>query len=79
MGRSPASDPTPILLNTLDPANLYGSGAPFDVALLEGGTARLPRSASNFIVNVAGRPVLICEIFGKRLTGLSSASDWPRG
>ncbi len=75
LGRAPGDDADPALLNTLDPANLYGSGAPFDVPLLEGGTARLTRSASNFVVNVAGRPVLIGEGFGKKLTGLASASE----
>jgi ATP-dependent Lhr-like helicase len=74
-----AADPTaraePVLLGTLDPANLYGSGAPLDISLLEGGTARLTRSASNFLVLLAGRPVLILEAYGKRLTGLASASE----
>jgi ATP-dependent Lhr-like helicase len=65
----------PLLLSTLDPANLYGSGAPLDIPLLEGGTARLVRSASNFIVLLAGRPVLIIEASGRRLTGLASASE----
>jgi ATP-dependent Lhr-like helicase len=65
----------PILLCSLDPANLYGSGAPFDVPLLEGGTARLIRSAANYVVFNAGRPVLIVEAYGKRLTGLGSASE----
>lgn len=65
----------PTWLPTLDPANLYGSGAPLDVPLLEGGTARLPRSASNALVIIAGRPVLIVEGYGKRLTGLASASE----
>ncbi len=69
------SDRTPLLINALDPANLFGSGAPFDVPLLEGGTARLPRSAGNFVVMVGGRPVLICENYGKKLTGLASASE----
>jgi ATP-dependent helicase Lhr and Lhr-like helicase len=68
-------DPKPVLLATLDPANVYGSGAPLDIPLLEGGTARLNRSASNFIVLIAGRPVLIIEAAGKRLTGLASASE----
>jgi ATP-dependent Lhr-like helicase len=63
------------LLSTLDPANLYGSGAPLDIALLEGGTARLPRSSSSWIVQSAGRPVLIVEGHGRRLTGLDSASE----
>ncbi len=70
-GPSPAP---PVLLPSLDPANLYGSGAPLDVALLEGGTARLTRSPSNFVVLIAGRPVLIIEGHGRRLTGLNSAS-----
>ena len=65
----------PILISTLDPSNLYGSGAPLDINLLEGGTARLPRSAANYLVLCAGRPVLIIEGYGKRLTGLSSASE----
>src|SRR5262249_23799818 len=67
--------PCPILLSTLDPANLYGSGAPLDIDLLEGGTARLPRAPGNFLVLAAGRPVLIIEAFGRRLTGLASASE----
>jgi ATP-dependent Lhr-like helicase len=64
-----------LLLSTLDPANLYGSGAPFDVGLLEGGTARLVRMRANSLVLCGGRPVLIIEGHGKRLTGLASASE----
>ena len=62
-----------VLLCTIDPANLYGAGAPLDIELLEGGVARLPRSPGNFLVLRAGRPVLIIESAGKRLTGLSWA------
>jgi ATP-dependent Lhr-like helicase len=65
----------PILISTLDPANVYGSGAPFDIALLEGGTARLTRSSSNALVLFGGRPVLIVEANGRRLTGLASATE----
>ncbi len=65
----------PVLISTLDPANVYGSGAPFDIDLLQGGTARLPRNATNFLVLSVGRPTLIIEGHGKRLTGLASASD----
>ena len=43
--------------------------------MLEGGIARLPRSPGNFLVLRAGRPVLIIESRGKRLTGLSWASQ----
>jgi ATP-dependent Lhr-like helicase len=73
-GRIPGHDPA-LMLSTVDPANLYGSGAPLDIPLLEGGTARLIRSVSNLLVLIAGRPVLIIEGNGKRLTGLASASE----
>jgi ATP-dependent Lhr-like helicase len=65
----------PTLISTIDPANVYGAGAALDVALLEGGTARLPRTSANFLVLIGGRPVLIIEGVGKRLTGLASASE----
>ncbi|WP_422926865.1 DEAD/DEAH box helicase [Singulisphaera sp. PoT] len=70
-----SSDAPMWLVSTLDPANLYGAGAVLDIELLEGGTARLPRSSSNFLVIFSGRPILIIEAFGKRLTGLGSASE----
>ncbi len=53
----------------------YGAGAPLDVPLLEGGTARLARNPSNSLVLLAGRPILIVEANGRRLTGLASASE----
>jgi ATP-dependent Lhr-like helicase len=59
---------------TVDPANLFGSGAPFDVELLDGGAARLPRLPGNSLVLRCGRPVLIIEAYGKRLTGLPWAT-----
>ena len=62
-----------VVVCTIDPANLYGAGAPFDINLLEGGVARLPRQPGHFLVIRAGAPVLIVESFGKRLTGLASA------
>ena len=64
-----------VLISSLDPANLYGSGAPLDIPLLEGGTARLPRNGNNHLVLISGRPILIIEGGGKRLTGLASASE----
>jgi ATP-dependent Lhr-like helicase len=63
-----------VLLHSLDPANLYGSGAPFDVPLLDGGTRPLVRRAGNALVLRAGRPVLLIEQQGRRLTALASAS-----
>jgi ATP-dependent Lhr-like helicase len=64
----------PVLLHSMDPANLYGSGAPFDIPLLDGGTRPLLRRPGNWLVLRAGRPVLLIEQHGKRLTGLASAS-----
>src|SRR5205823_14115239 len=45
-----------VLLSSLDPANLYGSGAPFDIPLLDGGTRPLLRRPGNWLVLGAGRP-----------------------
>ncbi len=64
----------PVLLHSMDPANLYGSGAPFDIPLLDGGTRPLLRRPGNWLVLRAGRPVLLIEQHGKRLTALASAS-----
>jgi ATP-dependent Lhr-like helicase len=71
---STASAPV-ILLHSLDPANLYGAGAPFDIPLLHGGTRPFVRRAGNWLVLKAGRPVLLIEQQGKRLTALPSASQ----
>ena len=60
-----------ILLHSMDPANLYGSGAPFDIALLDGGTRPLLRRAGNWLVLRAGRPLLLVEQQGKKLTALA--------
>jgi ATP-dependent Lhr-like helicase len=63
-----------VLLHSMDPANLYGSGAPFDIALLDGGTRSFQRRSGNWLVVRAGRPVLLIEQQGKRLTALPSSS-----
>ena len=65
-----AATAPPVLISTLDPANLYGSGAPLDIELLEGGTARLPRSPANFLVLIA-RPA------GPDRRGVRQAADRP--
>jgi ATP-dependent Lhr-like helicase len=71
----PSSAAAPVLLlHSLDPANLYGSGAPFDVPLLDGGTQSFTRRAGNWLMIRAGRPTLLVEQQGKRLTALASAS-----
>src|SRR5581483_2067548 len=63
-----------VLLHSQDPANLYGSGAPFDIPLLDGGTRPLLRRPGNWLVLRAGRPVLLAEQQGRKLTALASAS-----
>jgi ATP-dependent Lhr-like helicase len=63
-----------VLLHSMDPANLYGSGAPFDIPLLDGGTRPLLRRPGNWLIVRAGRPLLLIEQHGKRLSALASAS-----
>ncbi|MCI0379240.1 MAG: DEAD/DEAH box helicase, partial [Gemmataceae bacterium] len=63
----------PVLVHSLDPANLYGSGAPLDILLLEGGTRPFQRRLGNWLVLDAGQPALLIEQHGKRLTALPSA------
>lgn len=64
--------PPLLLLHSLDPANLYGSGAPFDVALVAGAARPFHRRAGNWLVLRAGKPILLIEQQGKRLTALPS-------
>jgi ATP-dependent helicase Lhr and Lhr-like helicase len=63
-----------LLLHSLDPANLFGSSAPFDIPLLDGGTRSFARRAGNWLVVRAGQPILLIEGQGKRITTLASAS-----
>jgi ATP-dependent Lhr-like helicase len=71
----PADTASPaVLLHSLDPANLYGSAAAFDIPLLDGGARPFLRRAGNWLVIRAGRPVLLIEQQGRRLTALASAS-----
>lgn len=64
----------PVLLSSLDPVNLFGAGAPLDIPLLEGGTRPFARRPSNWLVLGSGRPVLLIEQQGKKITALPSAS-----
>jgi ATP-dependent Lhr-like helicase len=63
-----------ILVHSLDPANLYGSGAPFDIPLLDGGTRPLLRRSGQWLILRGGRPILIIEKQGRSLTALASSS-----
>ncbi|MGF1579145.1 MAG: DEAD/DEAH box helicase [Gemmataceae bacterium] len=71
---APSTHGPAVLMQSLDPANVYGSGAPFDIPLLDGGTRSLLRRPGNWLVMIAGRPVLLVEQQGKKLTALPSAS-----
>jgi ATP-dependent Lhr-like helicase len=73
-GRPSTATAPVFLVNSMDPANLYGAGAPFDVALLEGGSEHFLRRSGNWLAVKAGRPVMIVEQHGKRLTALPSGS-----
>jgi ATP-dependent helicase Lhr and Lhr-like helicase len=73
--QTPSTAAAPVvLLHSLDPANLYGAGAPFDIPLLDGGTRSFSRRSGNWLVLRAGKPILLVEGQGKRLTALASAS-----
>jgi ATP-dependent Lhr-like helicase len=63
-----SSEPA-VLLHSLDPANLYGSGAPF-----EGCRPVAQRRAGNWLVLRAGWPVLWIEGHGRRLSTSPHAS-----
>jgi ATP-dependent Lhr-like helicase len=63
-----------ILLPSLDPANLYGSGAPFDVPMLGDADRSFLRRAGHWLVIHAGRPVLLIEQQGRRLTAPAGAA-----
>jgi ATP-dependent helicase Lhr and Lhr-like helicase len=53
---------------------LIHSGVAFDVGLLDGGTRPLLRRPGNWLVLRAGRPILLAELGGRRLTALASAN-----
>jgi len=63
-----------VLLHGQDPANLYGAGAPLDIPLLDGGTRSVTRRGGNWVTLRAGRPVLLVEQQGKKLSALPTAS-----
>ena len=57
-----------LLLHSLDPANLYGSGAPFELP------QAFHRRQGNWLILKAGRPILLIEQHGKRVATLLTAS-----
>jgi ATP-dependent Lhr-like helicase len=84
---APGTEPA-ILLHTLDPANLYGAGAPLqldaEAAMRQAATAAptgddaspsptFARRMSSWLVLRGGRPILLVEGHGKRLTTCAPA------
>jgi len=61
--RAGVPDPQPVLLNSWDPANPYGASRCFEMPP----GLRTQRSASNYVVLCAGRPVLVADGGGSRL------------
>ena len=80
---SAATEPAPLVLRVHNPdpgESLRCAGAPprRRIARTEESRARItPACPGNFLVLRAGRPILIIESYGKRLTGLASAARRP--
>lgn len=70
-----APSPEPTMIAAADPANPYGSSGLFDIPLVDGGKGRLLRTFTNFVALSSGRPILIVEGLGRRLTIPGSASE----
>jgi ATP-dependent helicase Lhr and Lhr-like helicase len=69
----PTASKTPVtLIHSLDPANLYASGGPFDPVAETNRT--FLRRPGNWIALQAGVPVLLVEQYGKRLTAMPTAT-----
>lgn len=67
-----------IVLNSVDPANMFATSGPFDPwsGLSSGAEAesrQFQRRPTNWIATQAGRPILLIEQNGKRLTPLGDA------
>ena len=56
----------PILIHSLDPANLFGSGAPYPLP----DERQFLRRTGNWLVLQAGQPILTVEQHGKRIASL---------
>jgi ATP-dependent helicase Lhr and Lhr-like helicase len=64
-----------LLMHSLDPANLYGSGAALDLPMASETPRAFHRRQGNWLVLKAGRPLLLIEQQGKRLTAMPHASN----
>ena len=63
-----------LLLHSLDPANLYGSGAAFELTIPAEEPRTFQRRPGNWLMLKAGRPLLVIEQHGKRLTAMPHAT-----
>jgi len=73
---SPSSVQAPaVLVHSLDPANLYGSGAALEILSAAAEPRSFLRRPGNWLVVKAGRPVLLIEQHGKRLTTVPPATS----
>lgn len=73
--RQEARSSTPVLVSAMDPANLYGPGAPFPFPDQGGKGIRFARSRSNHLVLMKGRPLIVSEHYARRLTVLPWADE----
>jgi ATP-dependent Lhr-like helicase len=72
----PSGAEAPILLvHSLDPANLYGSGAALELMISAVEPRTFQRRSGNWLMLKAGRPLLLIELQGKRLTAMSHATN----
>jgi ATP-dependent Lhr-like helicase len=74
IGLPSAAQAPVVLLHSLDPANLQGSGAPLELVIPATETRGFQRRLGNWLVLKAGRPVLLVEQHGKRLTAMPVAT-----
>jgi hypothetical protein len=63
------------VLNAADPANIYGGEAPPGSSFHPGEWPRFHRVPSTHVVTASGRPVLIAEDGGMRMTAPAPVSD----
>jgi ATP-dependent Lhr-like helicase len=64
-----------VLLNATDPANIYGGEAPLGSSLGPAEWPRFHRLPSTYVATANGRPVLVAEDGGARMTAPSPIED----
>lgn len=73
--RQKTDDTEIVLINSCDPANLYGAGAPLAIQHPLHGDWQFRRQPQNYLILRGGIPLLAIEGLGKRLTPLQTLSD----